>query len=102
MDQAKQTFVRKTQDFATQIAAFLHTAEDLQAIWDSRLYGPGAANQFTDTELATLDAMGLRSCTPDDLYSFIILCAQFQTFMRNGQPAQRDYISSVNKLRMDL
>ncbi len=102
MEQSKMQYVRMIQDTATQIAQLKHKCEDLQAIWDSRLYGPGAANQFSDNELALLDTMGMRSCTADDLYSFVIFCAQFQTFLENGTPAVRDYASNINILRSDL
>ncbi len=102
MEQSKMQYIRNIQDLATQIAGIKHKCEDLQAIWDSRLYGPGAANQFSDTELALLDTMGLRSCAADDLYSFVIFCKEFQTFLANGVPAQRDYNANLNHLRTDL
>ncbi len=102
MEQAKLQYVRTIQDAATKIADMSHVLEDIEAIWNARLYGPGAANQFSDTELAALDAMGLRSCTADDLYSFVIFCSQFKLFMNNGQPAQRDNMGNVNHLRTDI
>lgn len=102
MENAKVQYVRQVQELATQLAAIQHKVEDMQAIWDSRGYGPGAANQFTDTELAILDSMAMRTCTADDLYAFIIFCAQFQAFLHNGTPAQRDYAGNINHLRTDL
>ncbi len=102
MEQAKLQYVRKIQDTATRLAEMSHALEDIEAIWNARLYGPGTANQFSDTELAALDAMGMRSCTADDLYGFVIFCAQFKLFMTNGVPAQRDNLANVQHLRTDI
>ncbi len=102
MENSKITYVRQMEDLATQLSTILHKVEDLQKIWDSRLYGPGLPNAFTDAELAVLDSLGYRSCTADDLYAFIIFCAQFQKFMKNEAPAVGDYVATANKLRTDI
>ncbi len=102
MEQSKITYVRQLEETATQIAGLMHKVADLQKIWDSRGYGPTLPNQFTDAELATLDSIGYRSCTSDELYAFVIFCAQFQAFMNNQVAAQSDYVATVNKLRTDI
>ncbi len=102
MENSKITYVRQVEDLATQLAATLHKVEDFQKIWDSRLYGPGMENQFTDAELAVLDSLGYRSCTADELYAFVIFCAQFQKFMSNEAPAVSNYSATINKIRTDI
>ncbi len=102
MEQSKITFVRQCEDAATKLAQLSHIIEDIQKIWDSRLYGPGAENAFSDAELAILDGMGYRSCTADELYAFIIFCAQYQNFVKGAVAAQSDYAATLNKLRTDM
>ncbi len=102
MEQAKLKFVQQVEELATKLEAIKHQVEDVQSIWDSRLYGPGMADAFSDADLAVLDTMGLRSCKADDLYSFVIFCAQFQAFLHNQAPAVSDYNATLNKLRTDL
>ncbi len=102
MEQGKLAYVRKVQETATSLMELMHTLEDIQAIYDARQYGPGLPNAFTDSELALLDAQGMRSCTADNLYAFVIFCAQYKTMLENGTPAQRDYKADLNHLRLDL
>ncbi len=102
MESGKVAYVKSIQNAANTLAELAHTLEDIQRVWDSRLYGPGAGNAITDSELAELPNIGARACTSDDLYAFVIFCSQFATFMSNGVPAQRDYAGSVNHLRTDI
>lgn len=102
MDNAKASYARQVQAIATNLTALEHQLQDIVAVWNARLYGPGAANAFTDAELLALEALGGRAMKADDLYSFVILCDQFQAFLHNGTPAQRDYAANLNQLRVDI
>jgi hypothetical protein len=102
MESGKVAYVHSVQNAANTMAALMHTLEDIQHVWDSRLYGPGASGAITDTDLADLPSMGARLVTADDLYSFVIFCSQFATFMNNGVPAQRDYAGNIQHIRTDI
>ncbi len=102
MDNAKKQFATQVQSMATQLAAFDHLLEDVSSVYNARLYGPGAANALTDAELATLESVGGRAITSDDIYAFVILCDQLRTFLHNGVPAQRDYAANLNHIRTDI
>ncbi len=102
MENAKTSYARSVQNLATTLAAISHQAEDIQRVWDNRLYGPGAANAFTDAELEGLETAGGRKMTADDMYAFIILCAQLQEFLHNGTPSQSDYAATINHIRTDI
>ncbi len=101
MENAKKTYAQAIQNMANQLAAFSHQLEDASAIYNSRQYGPGGADAFTDEELETLEATGGKKLKADDIYSFIILCDQMKTFLNNGDPAIRDYAATVNHIRTD-
>jgi hypothetical protein len=102
MDNAKASYARSVQALATTLAGIAHQVEDVQKVWDNRLYGPGAANAFTDAELESLETAGGRKMTADDMYSFVILCAQLQAFLHNETPARSDYAATVNHIRTDI
>jgi hypothetical protein len=102
MDNAKTAFARKCQEMATEIALMDHILEDMVKVWDSRLYGPGGTNAYTDSELAQLEAAGGRMVTADELYSFIIMASQFRNFLHNQAAVQSDYAATLNKVRLDL
>jgi hypothetical protein len=102
MENAKFAFAKNVQSLATQLASLENQLGDVNEVYNARLYGPGADNAFTDDELAVLESMGGRKMTADDIYAFIILCDQFNQFLHNGSPAQRDYAGNLNHLRTDL
>lgn len=102
MDNAKASYARSVQNLATTLAGISHQIEDIQKVWDNRLYGPGAINAFTDAELESLETAGGRKMTADDMYAFVILCAQFQAFLHNGTPSQSDYAATINHIRTDI
>ncbi len=102
MDNAKLAFSKTVQNLATQMAQLANDLADVSRVYNSRLYGPGTANEFTDEELAVLESMGGRKMLADDVYAFIILCDQMQAFLNNGSPAQRDYAGNLNHIRTDL
>jgi hypothetical protein len=95
-------FVDKVQSMANSLAMFDHLLADLSDVYNSRQYGPGAANAFTDEELQALEAMGGRAMTAEDIYAFIILCDQLRLFFHSGMPVQNDYAATLNHIRTDI
>ncbi len=102
MDNAKKSFTQMVQSMATELAHMDHLFEDISAVYNARLYGPGAENAFTDAELLELESVGGKKLTADDIYAFIILCDQMKIFIHNGVPAQRDYAANINHIRTDI
>ena len=107
MNQTKVTYASKVRDTATQFAKLVQTASEIVTVWDDRLYGPGAANEITDADLAVgpgapgnIDGL---VASPDDLYAMIIALSQFAKFVGGDASAvPGDYINTFNKLRQDM
>lgn len=97
MDSSKKHFVFRVQDLATQLANIAVDMQDAQGVYDTRQYGPGAANAITDSELGQLENEGFRTMTADQLYSYIIFCNEFKAFLQSN-----GYAGSLNFIRTDL
>lgn len=102
MDVDKKQFLQQVQNIAVILANMDHHIDDIDRIWNARLYGPGAENAFTQAEMDGLQAAGLPSCTPDELYAFVILCAQLKNFFHNGAVVASDYASTIARVRTDI
>jgi hypothetical protein len=102
MNNAKTAFARKVQETAAQISELDNLMEDMIRIYADRGYAQGAANQYTDEELATMETAGGRLITAADLEMFLILVGQVHGLL-NGAPAvQGDYQGILNRARNDI
>ena len=107
MNQTKVTYATKVRETATKLSALVETARDLVTVWDDRLYGPGASNEITETDLAVGPSapgnMEGLVANPNDLYAMIIALSQFGKFVSgDGGAVPGDYIATFNKLRQDM
>lgn len=95
---SKQIFIQRVQGTANIISQAAAYAQDLEDVYNSRLYGPGAANAITDAELT---ALGIEF-TADQLYAFVIACSQLCKLMNNEAVTEGPYAVSVDHVRNDI
>lgn len=108
MDNNKYQYMIRARQLATQAAQVLGQLAEMVAVWDDRLYGPGAANELTAADLTSSgDAMNPNpsgtAVTPNDLYAMVIAASQLGKFIE-GDPAAvpGPYSATINRLRQDM
>lgn len=101
MDQSKVAFVHNARMVAGQFAQLAQKMADISEVYDHRQYGPGAGGAIVEADIAA-GLNGEPICDPDDVYAFIIVCAQLKSFMNNQPVVQNDFKGMTNRLRSDM
>jgi hypothetical protein len=82
----KLKYAETCRQAASELAAVLTKLNELESVWNSRLYGPGASNEIIDAEIS------LTNLKADDLYAFVILASQIKTTVSGAQKAVLDRV----------
>jgi hypothetical protein len=82
----KLRYANTCRQTASELAGVLTKLNELESVWNSRLYGPGAANEIINEEIS------LTNLKADDLYAFIILSSQIKTAVSGAQKATLDRV----------
>ena len=90
----------RKQEFATAVRARISQFDDLVSkmielddIYTASEYNLGGSNEITVEDLENLDM------APTDLANISYFVEQIKLFLNNGDPAQVDYASHINRLR---